>query len=155
MAIPQAQAVIISRVNTIKTPDLTAPQELSIVANYAGTGVSAGVTDYGSISGNSRQVEYNASSVTLSEKAEIGIDKLGALIWSSVKKDGSTYINDGTKKFIVSGGTVYHYPAVSDFEDCVDLINHRIAHAVISDLGTTAETATALTSYNNFKATLS
>ena len=40
-------------------------------------------------------------------------------------------------------------------EDCVDLINHRIAHAVISDLGTTAETATALTSYNNFKATLS
>ena len=155
MAIPQAKAVIISRVNTIKTPDLTAPQESSVVANYAGTGVSAGVTDYGSISGSSRQVEYNASNLTSAEKVETGVDRIGVLLWASVKKDTSTYINDGTKKFIVSGGTVYHYPAVSDFEDCVDLINHRIAHAVISDLGTTAETATALTSYNNFKATLS
>ena len=126
MAIPNATGVIITRVNAIKTPDLTPAEEETILTDYTEIAVAASVADYGNIVGSSRQVEYTASSMSSAQRTATGVDKLGAEIWSRAKLSGSTWIHDGTEKFIIVDAVVYHYPSSDDFEDVADLINYRM-----------------------------
>ncbi len=156
MAAANVLNTTVSKVNTIKSTPLTSTETTSIVPNYAEISIATIVSDYGTIVGSSRQVQYTASTMTSLQKSNTGADKLPLSLWNRVKLDGSTYVHDGsTGKFIVVSGVLYHYPSTSDFEDCVDLITYRMPYDVLSGIGTTPEANTALSNYNTFKATLS
>ena len=156
MAIVNILNTTVTKVNVIKDPDLTTEEIATIVKSYAEIAVAASISDHGGIIGSSRQVSYTADTMTSLEKTTTGADKLPLVLWNRVKVDGSTYVHDGsTGKFVVVEGILYHYPTTADFEDLAELVTHRMPHSVLSDIGTTPETTTALDNYNTFKATLS
>lgn len=156
MAAANVKNTTIAKVNAIKSTPLTDAQKATIIPTYTEISVAQSVSDYGGIVGSSRQVQYTASSMTSGERTSTGSDKLPPYIWNRVKISGSTYVHDGSAgKFIVVDAVLYHYPATSDFEDCVDLITNRMPYDVLSDIGTTPEANTALSDYNTFKGTLS